>query len=139
MAEHPSKQEAIPSADRILQRAEDIEAEIRAYGDLVRDSVPFSLGIPTYERWADLVRDLVSLLSAREQEIRGLIKEWRETAGPTYRSDAALMVFDEALRSCADQLEQLLSPSIPETAGSDQASIEKRGGPITTENHPWRR
>lgn len=62
------------------ETSDDIVAEILAYAALVRDAIPFSLGIPTYERWAERIEQLEAQLAERDQtmaQLTDVLRKWR--------------------------------------------------------------
>jgi DNA (cytosine-5)-methyltransferase 1 len=50
----------------------DVESELREYAELVRDGIPFSLGVPTYERWADAIRASQARAAEAEGQLRAV-------------------------------------------------------------------
>lgn len=72
MQDHP--------ASELIERLTELEAELLEYAELTKDAIPFSLGVPTFERWAVQVREASSaLIASREAVLREALAAARDT------------------------------------------------------------
>ena len=56
-----------------LRALEEMRSELVEYAALVRDSVPFSLGVPTYERWVGICEAALCATDPRESTMPDVV------------------------------------------------------------------